>query len=127
MSRSSSVSTCLLVLLLALLAIPACDGGEAWYVGMIDGPGEMDEGASAHCSIKAYGDTGITYFWSVNPSTAGYFSYQNTSVTTFTANQVSSDLQAVITVSVDSDNHSPVTDQLGLVIRNTGKKGTVTY
>jgi len=118
MSRSSFLYTFLFLSILVLFCIPSCDGGTGWYVGMIDGPGEMDEGASAHCRIKAYGDTGITYFWSVNPSNAGWFTYQDTAVTTFTANQVSSDLQAVITVSVDSDNHSPVVDQLGLIIRD---------
>ena len=118
MNRPFFTSAVLLSVMLALLLLPACGGGEEFYVGMINGPGEMDEGSSAQCRIKAYGDTGITYSWAVDPPSAGWFSPQNVAVTTFTANEVSDDLTAVIVVSVDSDHHSPVVDQLGLVIRD---------
>ena len=77
-------------------------------VGEITGAIGLYEETCANYSIQASGDTGITYHWTCNPPSAGYFTLPNASNTDFCAYAVDLDTQVTLQVSVDSDNSSPV-------------------
>ncbi len=104
------------------LIMPGCGGGGPTdpgngngngdgnlVVGQIQGPETVAENTSAQYSVSASGDTGITYQWSVDPTSAGNFTIPTSAATTFNAAEVSSDTNATIQVVVNSDHGGPLT------------------
>jgi len=96
----------------AINIVPGQPAENGLVVSAISGPTTIIECEPAPYVAAASGDTGISYEWSVNPPEAGYFSHPTSPATDFTpefADQlIVYPFHAVISVSVVSDNHTPV-------------------
>lgn len=109
---------CLLTVVVFILCA-GCGGGGGegkLTVGSVQGPASVNEGASAQYSVTASGDTGITYQWACNPSSAGSFTNGTSATCTFTAATVSADTSVTVSVTVTSDNDGPEVAQLSITV-----------
>jgi len=92
--------------------------GTGLNVSAIHGPAIVEEFETVQYSVTASGDTGITWLWEVDPSTAGTWSNETEATASFTASSVEDTTTATIKVTVDSDNFDPVERTLELTITN---------
>lgn len=99
---------------------------ERLTVGQISGPSSVDESSSASYGVIASGASGITFDWSVAPSSAGSFSDPTRALTNFTASQVEADTSATIKVVVAATGQSSVTRTKTVTVKNV-TTGEYTY
>lgn len=97
------------VALLFILFISGCGGGGGvtLVVGSITGAATITENTTVTFSITASGDTGITYLWACDPSSAGTFTAATAATTDFEPALVTADTVVTIQVTVNSDNAGP--------------------
>jgi len=94
-------------------------GGSAQLtVGQIAGPDSITEGQSATYSVSASGVTGITYSWSVSPTSAGSFTNATSASAAFTANDVEADTAATIQVVVSASGQASQTRTKSITVQN---------
>jgi len=91
-------------------------GGTDLVVEAIRGHTSIFEFTSHDYTVTASGDTGITYLWACDPASAGILTNGTTATATFTANAVTADTSATITLTVTSDNHGPEIRTLAITI-----------
>ncbi len=97
-----------ILILLICFSICCSSGSAGLVVRAIDGPSQVDEGETAVYTVTASGDTGISYEWALDPSTAGLLSGAGTNSASFTTAMVDSDTTIRIRVSVSSADYGPV-------------------
>ena len=112
-----------LAAMLFTLVIPACQGGGsvAIQVSDITGPGSLDERSVADYSVTATDSRVVTYMWAVDPPSAGSFTNGTMEVATFHANEVTSDTDASIMVSVGSPYITPQVTSRDVTIIDTNQ------
>jgi len=85
-------------------------------VGEIHGPTTVQAESSVSYTVPASGDTGITYAWLIDPLSAGTMEGINSSTMTLNAASPTDDLDATISVAVDSDDGGAELRYLDIVI-----------
>jgi hypothetical protein len=82
-----------------------------YTVGMIEGPALMLGGQSRGYSVmmQNYSTQAVSFSWSVNPSSAGYFLRTDSKIVEFFANSVSGETPVTLEVDVESDACGTVT------------------
>ncbi|MCX6646696.1 MAG: hypothetical protein NTY09_10105, partial [bacterium] len=112
----------ILILMLVSLLLAAnlcCDrDGHILIVGDIYGFHNVPEGTTVEYSVDAESDSEITYNWEVNPVGYGTLGSPAAASTTFTAPEVDSDFEIVISVVVNSDNDGPVVRSMDVVVKD---------
>jgi len=98
--------TFFVVLIIFGSGLVGCPKGSPVYlvVDQILGSVYVYENESEVYSIAAYGASGITYLWAIEPSDAGTFTGQGTSSIHYFAPDVEEDTQVGILVTVSADN-----------------------
>lgn len=83
----------------------------SYTVGLIEGSEMMLGGQSRGYSImmQNYSTQAVSFRWSVDPSSAGYFLRTDTKIVEFFANSVSSETPVTLEVDVESDDCGTVT------------------
>ena len=90
------------------LGVLACKGGKTPIVGDIEGPVEVNEYSKTAYSIGPNIGTDVECFWTVDPPSAGQLDPPDLPETTFTANQVTSDIEVEFRVVISAAEFDPV-------------------
>jgi hypothetical protein len=93
---------------------------KALYVYEIEGPDEVNESACEEYYVVAEGDTGITYQWTCDPPSVGYFTEPNSATTDFCANPLDYNIPTTLQVEVNSDGGGPIFRTKPIVALNAG-------
>ena len=93
---------------------------KALFVYEIEGPYEVNESACEEYYVIAEGDTGITYQWTCDPPSVGYFTEPNSATTDFCANPLDYNIPTTLQVEVNSDGGGPIFRTKPIVVLNAG-------
>ncbi len=113
----------LLAITALVLAVGCPKNATPLFLGSIFGPVSLDENTSGEYSIIVSGDTGITYLWTCEPSSAGNFTNGTSSLATFHAGYVDQETLVSLRVLIMSDNAGPELQSMGVYIQDTGVTG----
>jgi hypothetical protein len=109
----------LILVSLFLTTTLSCDhDGHILIVGGIQGFHNVPEGTTVEYSVDAESDSEITYNWEVNPVGYGTLGSPSAASTTYTAPEVDSDFEIVISVVVNSDYDGPVVRSMDVAVKN---------
>jgi len=119
MNKIGKISYAILLAWFVFIIIVGCTSSEVeLLVGAITGPATVDENTSADYNVTASGDTGISYLWALDPTSAGALSNSTSETCIFMAGEADGDVDATLTVSVDSDNAGPVVRSLDFTVED---------
>ncbi len=93
----------------------------------IEGPDSIEESTCDQYSVVAVGDTGITYSWTCDPPSAGYFSHPNSDMTDFCANPVDNNEEVELQVEVNSDGGGPIFKTKNVTIMDINPRFPITW
>jgi len=121
MKLVSRIPCVLSIMLLGLLLVTACSGGDGpvlpqLVVGSISGPDRIADNTFPDYTIEAHGDDAITYEWEVTPAQCGYFTCSQKCKATLCPAPVSSETEVTISVTVSSLYNDPVTREKKIAI-----------